>query len=154
MKKIVLVLIVLVVLILLFFITSEDDTREIESMFDEVMMAGRKKDVEGVMEHFSIHYRDENGATYPIVKNIIMDFFSNYEGFDCNYSDLRVSINDSDEEEMAVANLDFYVNGINTGKSFPIIGNELLPENIIVTLEKNTLGDWKIREVEGVSIGE
>ncbi|MBI4228259.1 MAG: hypothetical protein HY693_00920 [Deltaproteobacteria bacterium] len=154
MKRIVLILIVLVVLIAFFLLPTEDDTREIESMFDEVMMAGRKKDLEGVMDHFSIHYRDENGATYPVVKNIIMNFFSNYDGFDCNYSDLKVSINDSDEEEMAVANLDFYVSGIKTGKSFPIIGNELLPENIIVTLEKTTLGAWKIKEVEGVRIDE
>jgi hypothetical protein len=154
MKKIVLILIVLVVLILFFFLPSEDDTREIESIFDEIMMAGRKKDLNGVMDHFSIHYRDENGATYPVVKSIIMDFFSNYEGFDCNYSDLKVSINDSDEEQVAVANLDFYVSGIKTGKLFPIIGSELLPENIIVTLEKTSLRAWKIKEVEGVRIDE
>ncbi|MGB7292413.1 MAG: hypothetical protein WBD99_09590 [Thermodesulfobacteriota bacterium] len=154
MKKIVFSLIVLVVLILFFFLPSGDDTTEIESTIDEIMMAGRKKDLNGVMDHFSIHYRDENGATYPVVKSIITSFFSNYEGFDCDYSDLKVSINDSDEEQAAVASLDFYVIGVKTGRRFPIIGSELSPENIIVTLEKTTLGVWEIKEIEGVRIDE
>jgi hypothetical protein len=154
MKKIVLGLIVLVVLILFFFLPSGDDTREIESTIDEIMMAGRKRDLDGVMDHFSIHYRDENGATYPVVKRIVMNFFNNYEGFDCGYSDLKVSISDSDGEQVAVASLDFYVSGIKTGRLFPIVGSELLPENIIVTLEKKTLGAWKIKEIEGVRIDE
>lgn len=154
MKKIVVILIVSVVLMLVFFLRSEDDTREIESSVDEIMVACRKKDLDGVMDHFSIHYRDENGATYPVVKSVVMDFFSKYEGFDCDYSDLKVSINDSDEEQVAVASLDFYVSGIKTGKLFPIIGSESLPENIIVTLQKTSLGAWKIKEIEGVRIDE
>jgi hypothetical protein len=154
MKKVVLGLIVLVVLVLIFFLPSGDDTREIESTIDEIMMAGRKKDTDGVMDHFSIHYRDENGATYPVVKGIVTNFFSIYEGFDCNYSDLKVSINDSGEEQVAVASLDFHVSGIKNGTSSPIIGSELSPENIIVTLEKTTLGAWKIKEIEGVRIDE
>jgi hypothetical protein len=154
MRKIVLILMVLVVLILFFFLPSEDDTAEIEAIFDEIMIAGRKKDLDGVMNHFSIHYRDENGATYPVVKSIVMDFFSNYEGFDCNYTGLKVSISDTEEGQVAVANLDFYVSGIKTGKLFPIIGSELLPENIIVTLGKTTLGAWKLKEVEGIWIDE
>ncbi len=154
MKKVVLGLIVLVVLIMIFFLSSGEDTREIESTIDEIMMAGRKKDIDGVMDHFSIHYRDENGATYPVVKGIVTNFFSIYDGFDCNYSALKVSINDSGEEQVAVASLDFYVSGIKTGKSFPIIGSELSPENIIVTLEKTTLRAWKIKEIEGVRIDE
>lgn len=154
MKKIVLIFIVLVVLILFFLFPSEDDTSEIESAIDEIMMAGRKKDLEGVMDHFSLHYRDENGATYPVVKSIVMHFFTNYEGFEGNYSDLKVSINDSDEGQVAVASLDVYVSGIKAGKLFPIVGSELSPENIIVSLEKTTLGAWKIKEVEGISIDE
>ena len=154
MKKVVLGLIVLVVLILIFFYPSGDDTREIESTIDEIMTAGKKKDLDVLMDHFSIHYRDENGATYPVVKGIVTNFFSIYEGFNCNYSDLNVSINDSGDEQLAVASLDFYVSGIKNGKSFPIIGSELSPENIIVTLEKTTLGAWKIKEIEGVRIDE
>ena len=118
------------------------------------MAAGRKKDLEGVMDHFSIHYRDENGATYPVVKNLVTHFFSNYDGFDCDYTDLKVSINDSDEEQAALTSLDFYVSGIKSGKLFPIIGSESLPENIIVTFQKTSLGAWKIKEIEGVRIDE
>lgn len=154
MKKIVLILIVAVVLMLFFFLPSEDDTGEIKSGIDEIMIAGRKKDLDGVMDHFSIHYRDENGATYPVVKSIVMDFFSNYEGFDCDYTGLKVSINDSDEEQVAVASLDFYVSGIKSGKLFPIIGSQSLPESIIVTFEKTSLGAWKIKGIEGVRIDE
>ncbi len=154
MRKIVVVLIVLVVLMFFFFFPSEDDTREIEAAIDEIMIAGREKDLEGVMDHFSIHYRDEYGATYPVVKNVIMHFFSNYEGFEGNYSDLKVSINDSNEEKVAVASLDVYVSGVKAGQIFPIVGSELSPENIIVTLEKTTLGAWKIKEIEGISIDE
>lgn len=154
MKKIVLILIVLVALVLFFFLRSEDDTAEIKNEIDEIMAAGRKKDLDGVMHHFSIHYRDENGATYPVVKSVLTDFFSIYEGFDCDYTDLKVSINDSDEEQSAVTSLDFYVSGIKSGKLFPIIGSESLPENIIVTFQKTSLGAWKIKLIEGVRIDE
>lgn len=154
MRSIVLILVVLAVLMLFFFLPSEDDTGEIESAIDEIMMAGRKKDLDGVMDHISIHYRDENGATYPVVKNVITHFFSNYEGFDCHYSDLKVSISDSDKDQVAVASLALYVSGIRAGGLFPIVGSELSPEDIIVTLEKTTLGAWKIKEVEGISIDE
>lgn len=154
MKKIIIGLIVLVVLIVIFFFPSGDDTREIESTIDEIMMAGRKKDLDGVMDHFSIHYRDEYGATYPVVKSVVLRFFSNYDGFEGGYSDLKVSINDSGEEKVAVASLDVYVSGIKAGKLFPIVGSELSPENIVVTLEKTTLGAWKIKEVEGISFDE
>jgi hypothetical protein len=154
MKKIALILIVSVALMLFFFLRHEDDPREIKSAIDEIMMACRKKDLNSMMDHFSIRYRDENGATYPVVKSIIMDFFSNYEGFDCDYSDLKVSIKDSDKEQVAVASLDFYVGGIKTGKLFPIIGSQSSPENVIVTFERASLGAWKIKGIEGVRIYE
>ena len=83
-----------------------------------------------------------------------MHFFSKYESFDCNYSDLEVSLSGSDNGKKAVASLDFYVNGIKSGRSFPIIGSELSPESVIVTLEKSGLGGWKVREVEGLRINE
>ena len=53
---------ILVVLILYFFVLSGDDTSEIEGVFDDIIEAARAKDQEGVLERFSIHYKDDTQA--------------------------------------------------------------------------------------------
>jgi len=150
-KKYVIFAIVIGVVLTYFLLPSGDDTKEIEAVFNKAMEAGKKKDLDGVTEHFSINYRDEYGATYPVVKNIIKNFFDRFDGFDGRYSDLKVSIKETEEgEKQAVANLDVFVSGIRSGIPSPILGVEDSPQNITVTLEESGLGRWKIIKVEGL----
>lgn len=150
MKKYLILIIVGVGLAYLFF-SLEDDPREIEAVFVKAIEAGEKKDLDGVMEHFSINYRDEEGATYPVIKNVIKSFFDKFDGFRGEFWGLKVSINESQEgEKRAIANLDVSVSGISSGIPVSILGSEDSPQNLIVTLKKSGLGSWKIIKVEGV----
>lgn len=150
MKKYFFLIIIAVVMAYLFF-PSRDDTREIEAVFNKAMEAGEKKDLDGVMEHFSINYRDEYGVTYPVVKSVVKNSFDKFKGFDSKYTDLTVSINETDEgEKQAVANLDVYVLGMKSGIPTSILGDVDSPQNLTVTLKKAILGGWKIIKVEGL----
>lgn len=149
MKKYVILIIIAVVLAYLFF-PSGDDTREIEAVFIKAMEAGEKKDLDGVMEPFSINYRDEYGATYPVVKNVLKNFFDKFDDFKGNFSVLTVSINETEGEKQAVANLDVYVLGMKFGIPTSILGDADSPQNLTITLKKSGLGVWKIIKVEGL----
>jgi hypothetical protein len=72
MKKYILLVIVMSILAYL-FLPSRDDCREIEAVIHDVTESGKKKDLDSVIKHFSIEYRNEYRATYPVVKNVIKD---------------------------------------------------------------------------------
>ena len=155
MKKYLILIIIAVVVLIYIFLPSGDDTREIEVILDGVIQAGREKNLDGVMEHFSISYRDDYGATYPVVRNIVKTFFDKFDGFDGKYSDLTVSIDDTEEgEKQAVANFDISVSGIRSSIPTTILGSGDVPQNLIVTLRKSKLTGWKIVKVEGVELEE
>jgi hypothetical protein len=150
MKKYVILIIIAVGLAYLFF-PSGDDTREIEAVFIKATEAGEKKDLDGVMEPFSISYRDGYGATYPVVKNVVKNFFDKFDGFEGNFSALAVSINETEQgEKQAVANLDVYILGMKFGIPTSILGDADSPQNLTITLKKSGLGGWKIIKVEGL----
>lgn len=155
MKKYVILIIIAVVVFIYIFLPSGDDTREIEAILDEVIQAGKEKNLDGVMEHFSINYRDNYGATYPVVKNIVKTFFDKFDGLDCKYSDLKVSIYETEERgKQAVANFEISVSGVSSGIPTFILGNGDTPQNLTVTLKKSKLAGWKIVKVEGVKLEE
>jgi hypothetical protein len=153
-KYIILILIIAATLTYLFF-PSGDDTREIEAVIQKAMEAGKKKDLESMMEHFSIEYRDSYGTTYPVVKNIIKTFFDKFDSFDGKYSDLKVSMDETEEgEKRAVANFDMYISGIRSDIPTDILGNADSPKNLTLTLKKSKLRGWKIIKVEGIESEE
>jgi hypothetical protein len=150
MKKYIVLIIVIAILAYL-FLPSRDDSREIGTVIHEIMEAGKKKDLDGIMKRFSIEYRDDYGTTYPVVKNIIKNFFDRFSSFDGKYSNLKVSVNETEEgEKRAVANLDMYISGINSDTVSAILGSEESPKNLTVTLKKSKLTGWNIVKVEGV----
>ncbi len=134
---------------------SGDDTREIEAVFNKAIEAGEKKDLEGVMEHFSLIYRDEYGATYPVVKKIVKNSFEKFDAFGCRYADLRVSINETEKgEKKAVANFNTYISGVNSGIPVSLLGSEGSLQNLTVTLKRSSFGEWKIIKVEGLEAAD
>jgi hypothetical protein len=150
-SKYLLLLIAAALILLYLFFPRGDDPREIESVFNELRDAAEKKDTDGVTEHFSLHYKDEYGASYHVVKNVIGNAFRKYDGIRVSYSGLSVlfSENESGEKE-AAANLDVIVTGRSSGMFYDLIGSEGSPDNITVTLKKSGLGGWKITRVEGL----
>lgn len=141
----------MVVLLIYFFYPGGDDTAEIEAVFNDIIESAERKDQNGITEYFSLHYKDEYGATYPAVKNIIKKAFEKFDSFDISYSDLSVSINENaDGEKEAAANLDAIVTGTKSGVPHSLIGSDESSENVTVILRKSALGGWKIIEVQGL----
>jgi hypothetical protein len=142
------------IVLMIFFIPRGDDNREIELVFNQMIKSGNEKNLEGLLENISLQYRDEYGATYPVVKEVIKRYFKNYDGFDARYSDLVVSITESEQGLNALANLNINVVGFRSGTAISILGSEGSTDNLIVTLEKSFLGDWKIKSVQGIDLHE
>ena len=155
MKKIVLPLIILAVLLIYFLTGKGHSTREIESTFIKMFDAGKKKDFDSVLEHFSITYKDDYGGTYLIVKNILKRFFDKFDSFDISFSDLKASFKENEQgDSIAYVNFDIFISGIGSGLPVPILGTETNTENLTITMKKSTFGKWKIIKVEGLESEE
>jgi hypothetical protein len=150
-----LVLIIIITGILVYVFIPSGDNRKIKEIFNEVREAGSKKDLDGVMEHFSPSYRDDYGMTYPDIKRIIKTNFDRFDSLDGRYSDLEVSLDDSEGvDKKAVAGINITVSGTRSGIQTYILGSEDIPEHFIITLIKTRQGDWKIVKIEGVDLQE
>ena len=155
MARYVIPLLIIVVLLVYFYFPGGDDTSEIEAVFNSIIESAGEKNLEGITEHFSIHYKDEHGATYPVVKNIIIKAFDEFDGFQASYSGLSATIGENENgEKEAAANLDIIIKGIKSGERQNLIGSDQSPENITVMLKKSSFGGWKIMEIEGLDTGD
>ena len=151
MSRYIFLLIILALVLILYFFPRGDDSGEIKALFDEVIEAAGNRDYEGITGHFSVQYKDEYGAGYPVVKNIIIKVFEKYDSVEASYSGLSVVINKNEYgEKEAAANMDVEVTGYKSGIPDKLIGNSESPDNITVTLRKSGLGGWKITRVEGL----
>jgi hypothetical protein len=150
-SKYLLIPVVAALAIIYFFFPRGDDTGEIEAVFSEMIVATGKKDTDGVTGHFSLKYKDEYGASYPVVKNIISKAFEKYDRIEVSYSGISAVFGENEYgEKEAAANLDLLVTGYESGMPHTLIGSGGSPDNITVTLEKSGFGGWKITGVEGV----
>lgn len=155
MYRYLLLLIAAALILLYLFYPRGDDPRQIEAVLNEIKDSAGKHDADGVTEHFSLQYKDEYGASYPVVKNVIENAFRRYDKILVSYSGLSVvfSENESGGKE-AAANLDVIVTGQSSGMPHDLIGSDGSPDNITVTLGKSGLGGWKITSVNGIDEGE
>lgn len=128
-----------------------DDASDIEALFDKIAEAARAKDLDGVMEGFSLQYKDGSGVSYPVVKNIIGKALEKYDGIEATYSDLDAFITE-DEHSYPLAFVSVWVNVTVTdnGRVRELIGSGGEPERINVTLTYSALGGWKIAAVDGL----
>jgi hypothetical protein len=150
-SKYLLILIALAAVLVYFFFPRGDDAGEIEAVLNEMRDAAGKKDLDGVTEHFSLQYKDEYGAGYPVVKNVITRAFEKYDIIEVSYSNLTAVFSENEYgDKEAAANLDVLVTGYSSGLPYMLIGSEGSPDNVTVTLKKSGIGGWKITDVEGV----
>lgn len=155
MARYIIPLIIVVVLLIYFFYPAGDDTAEIKAVLDDMIESAGKKDPDGITEYFSLHYKDEYGATYPVVKNIIKNALEKFDSFDVSYSDLSVSISENEDGgKVAAANLDVIVTGIKSGVPHSLIGSVGSPENVTLILKESALGKWEITEVQGLDAAD
>jgi len=144
--------VILGVLLIYFIFTGGDDTSEIEAVFNEIIESVREKDGDGVLEHFSIHYQDEQGYNYLVIKKIIGDVFSKFDSLDASFGNISVSLSeDENEDKLAYTKVGIKAEGIRGGIPETLLGSDGSFDDIMVTLKKSTLGGWKIIEIEGVN---
>ena len=142
---------IILVLIIYFFVLSGDDTTEIEGVFDDITQSVTEKDSEGVLDHFSIHYEDDNGYNYLIIKRMINDAFSRFDSLNASYENVSVNITeDENGDKIARAKVGVKAKGVKGGVPKTLLGTEDSYDDIEVTLKKSTLGSWKIVEIDGV----
>ena len=138
-------------LIIYFIFTDGDETAEIEAVFNNIIESAREKDEEGILEHFSIHYQDEQGYNYLVIKKIIGNALSRFDSLDGSYRDASVSmVEDESGEKLAYTKVEVKAVGIKGGIPETLIGSDDSYDDIIVTLKKSSFGKWKIIEIEGV----
>ena len=151
MSKYILLLIALAVVLIYLFFPRGDDAGQIEAVFNEIRDAAGKKDAEGATGHFSLQYKDEYGAGYPVVKSVITKALEKYDSIDASYTSLSAVFGENEYgEKEAAANVDILVTGFKSGISYILIGSEGSPDNITVTLKKSGISGWKITGVEGL----
>jgi hypothetical protein len=150
--KIVAIILVLIIGIVAFFLwPSSDDPSEIEKVLNKMITAGQDGVFEGVTEHVSFEYRDEYGATYFAVKNIVKTVFEKFDKFETKYNNLSVSIDESEDgNKIAIANLNMNIKGYKSNIPISIFGKDDSFENITLTFKKSKLGDWKVIKSEGL----
>ncbi|NIP37898.1 MAG: hypothetical protein GWO07_02445 [Candidatus Dadabacteria bacterium] len=150
--KIIGIIAVIIIAAAAFFLwPASDDPTEIEKVLNKMITAGQTGTFEGVTEHVSFDYRDDYGATYFAVKNIVQKVFEKFDSFDTKHKNLSVTISESEDgSKIAIANLDMNIKGKKSNTSFSILGKDDSYENITLTFKKSKLGEWKVTKSEGL----
>ncbi len=143
--------IILGVLLIYFIFSGGDDTSEIEAVFNEIIESVKEKDEQGVLEHFSIHYQDEQGYNYLVIKRIIENAFSRFDTLDGSFDNISVSLGeDENGDKLAHTKVGVKATGVKGGIPETLLGSDDSHDEIMVTLKKASFGKWKIIEIEGV----
>lgn len=151
MRKFIFPLIVLAVALGYMLFRPGDDASDIEALFNKMAEAAREKNLDAVMEGFSLQYKDGSGASYPVVKNIIGKALEKYGDIEASYSDLDAFITEDEHGyPLAYVSVGVSVTATDNGEVTELLGSEGEPERINVTLEYSALGGWKIAAVDGL----
>ena len=151
MRRLLFPLIVLAIALGYMLFRPGDDASDIEALFDKMAEAARAKDLEGVMEGFSLQYKDSSGASYPVVKNIIGKALEKYDAIEASYSDLDAFITEDEHGyPEAYVSVGVIVTVTDNGETRQLLGSGGKPERINVTLKYSSLSGWKITAVDGL----
>lgn len=155
MKKVLISILALSVLAWFLFSGGKNGDEYFNNYFSKMVKAGEEEDTDKFMDNFSLHYKDDYGLNYIVVKNLVKNVFENYDMVQGEFSNLSSSISkDSEGKEIATVNMDVTATADKNGIEKGILGFDSTPDNITIYLEKSTLGSWKIVSVEGIEKAE
>jgi hypothetical protein len=123
--------------------------RQIKKALAEAETAFEGKDVDGVMAHVSLQYRDDQGLAYLNVKSLMKRGFEAFDGFDVRLGNLRIEV--SDGEATVPADLRLVV--VQKGGKAYLLGSDEESLAVEIHLAREAL-NWKIRAVNGIKIPE
>jgi len=152
--KYIIALVIIAVLLLYFFLPAGEDkdaAGKIETVLNNLIKSGERKDLNVVMEYFSPDYIDSSGRTILVVRDIIQSAFDRFESIEGSYSNLIVStIEVQSGDTKTIANIDIWISGNNTGTVYKLIGTKDNPQNVDIVFESLMLGGWKIISIENI----
>ena len=151
--KYIIPLIIVVALLFYFFLPAEKDkdaSNQVETLLNNLVESGERKNLDVVMEYFSPNFEDSSGRDYSTLKTIIENAFNRFDKIEAGYSSLIVSTVENEGDTQTIANLDVWVLGVRDGTNYKLIGSQDNPENIDIVFESIMFGGWKILSVEGL----
>jgi hypothetical protein len=122
------------------------DEARIRKGLKEGVRAIEAEDVGKCLRHVSIHYQDEYGLTYLSVKNLLIRVFQDFDAFEIDLENLRVSLID---KRTAFATFDLRVKVSFKGQKAYLVGSGDLSNRIGMNFTKEG-NRWKVTRVEGV----
>lgn len=155
MKKIIPIVAIIILILAFFLLRGREDSEFFESYFNEMIETGKAKEPDGFMDNFSLQYKDDYGANYIYIKQIVKNYFEKYDEFESVFENLIVSTSEDEfGDKIAEVNMDLFVTGFRDGIPVEIVGESGHLENITVALKKSTLGGWKITTIDGIDKAE
>jgi hypothetical protein len=121
--------------------------RRIRTVLSESEAAVEAKDLDRVMSHVSLQYRDDQGLAYLPLRKLMKLAFDQFEGLDVRLSDIRIDIN----KEQAIVRADLEVLVVSRNEKADLIGSRQEPIPIRIALTNETL-KWKIISVNGIRL--
>jgi len=145
--------IILICVIVLYFLLpaqkDKDASAEIETVLNNLVSSGQRKDLNVVMEYFSTDYKDSSGRNYSDVRTMIQNAFSRFDTIEGGYSNLIVSTTvDQNGDTRTLADLDIWISGTRNEEVYKLLGARNKPENVNIGFESLMLGGWKILSIE------
>ncbi len=122
------------------------DEARIRKGVKEGARAIEAEDLEKCLRHVSLYYKDEYGLTYLSVKGLLIRIFQEFDAFEIELENLRVTLLD---KRTAFATFDLKVKVSYTGQRAYLLGSVDFPNRIKMSFAKER-GRWKVTQVEGV----
>ena len=139
---------VLAFLVLRNLFVSEED--RIKRVLKEGKEAIEKEDLEGVMDHISLFYRDDYGFTYLRIKVLLQRLFEEFDDIKIYVERMEVEVG---ENGKATARLLTWATARGKGGTGYIACSGQEPCRVRIDLEKGKTG-WKVTRTSGVEPGE
>jgi len=129
------------------FLYWNSPERRIRAVLSDSVAAVEAKDLDRIMYHVSLQYRDEQGFAYLPIKRLIQTAFDRFDGLDVRLTDIKIDIQKN--QALAQANLEVLV--ASQSKKSSLIGGRQEPVPIRITLASEAL-KWKVLSVNGFKL--
>src|SRR3990172_2202845 len=121
--------------------------RRIRGVLTDSEAAVQAEDLDRVMSHISLQYRDDQGLAYLPLKRLMKMAFDQFEGLDVRLSDIRIDI----KKDQALVQADLEVLVVQQHEKAYLMGSREQPLPIRISLANQTL-KWKILSVNGIRL--
>ncbi|HSB51126.1 MAG TPA: hypothetical protein VLD40_00575 [Dissulfurispiraceae bacterium] len=132
--------------LLALFLLWPNDERRISRLFGDGARAVRTEDLEEVMSHVSLTYKDDAGLTYLSLRPALKRLFTSFSDIVVEYELRQISVSDS----AASADLYVTVSAAVDGENVYVLGDGETPTRLVFALEREK-GKWLVTRCGGLA---